>query len=1210
MDLKANTQVIVTIGPFVAVGDGFTPVTTVVLTGGGAADEAELVKHNTTAGVDISTRTWAVLNPVVDGYYNLTLTTADTGVEGNLVVVIQDDSLCLPVRAEFRVLAEAAYDSLYAAKDTGFMDVNVKAVSEDTTAADNLELQYDGTGLLGDAFPLRQDQGASISGGLAIRTAMASVTVIQGSQQDLGNASTSNDTRWTGDDDGAGAEFIFRCTPADTDARPGDLHFEGYYNEPTGSTNGATLEVYNFQSAAWESVATFTNASSDEDHDIALHHGNRAPGGGTLETVAFTIGDVLIKFKQDTTETGNAVLLIDLMQVGFIGSTLTATAVVDEWETQSQANPTGFHVNVQEWIGTAVTLSGGLPDINVGTIDANAITATSINADAITNAKIADDAIAAENLATGAFTADAFAADAIVAATLATGALTADAFAADAIVAATLATGALTADAFAADALVAATFATGALTADAFAANAINNATFAADVGSTAYATNIIALAVRKALDEIHLDHLLDQDYDPAAKPGVATALFNELIESNAGVSRFTAAALANASGTGASAEDIADAVLDEMLSGHATSGTLGQAMQRGRVFYLDSAAANDSADGLTWANAKQTIAGVQALSLVAGDTVLMRGLFRVAATLSEDGLPTLPITWQAATPLGATISGATVIANGSFASHSGDAYKITMADPVIVLEDDGSLDGASGRDNKVMLTEESSIANVIANAGTWFHDGSVLYVQATDSTDITANGYLYEGGSVADPVSITGDDVTLLGLRVEGATERGIKVTGARPTLSRCEVRYTNNECVRVTDAPGALIEDCHVRDTQTTDNACILITGSGSTGAIVRRCRITEAVGVRITASGSVIIEDSYLSAGADGNYCIIASSSAGEVIVRHNFIHGSAFNTVNFTGSALGGAVYGNLIVGTQAAERLLRVGDLTGDLVVVNNTFYNEVSNGNNVNIDGTTFNRCIFKNNIVVTNGRTMKLTVVAGAVDQVEMDNNLYYSDTGYAFSWDGTTQTSLADHQTVNGQEANSVVGDPKFIDPTAGVDNFALADGSPAISMGADLDDILASLTLKKRYSQLISPGTVWPGSVQMQDQGVDGSAWIVGAMGRSYEQVLAESTSAIPASSAGRVTGYFYCYDEDGVPESGVLMTMSAQAIGGTGVSLDSELRTETSDANGLVSFTNLFLNAVYQVHRGTSSPNVITIAPDAVSPVELENVVGID
>lgn len=39
-------------------------------------------------------------------------------------------------------------------------------------------------------------------------------------------------------------------------------------------------------------------------------------------------------------------------------------------------------------------------------------------------------------------------------------------------------------------------------------AGAIANATLNADVGSTAYATNIIALAVRKVLDELNLDHL------------------------------------------------------------------------------------------------------------------------------------------------------------------------------------------------------------------------------------------------------------------------------------------------------------------------------------------------------------------------------------------------------------------------------------------------------------------------------------------------------------------------------------------------------------------------------------------------------------------------------------------------------------------------------------------------------------------------------
>jgi hypothetical protein len=58
----------------------------------------------------------------------------------------------------------------------------------------------------------------------------------------------------------------------------------------------------------------------------------------------------------------------------------------------------------------------------------------------------------------------------------------------------------VTAAAIANGAIDAATFAAGAIDAAAIAAGAIDNATFAADVGSTAYATNIIALAADKAI--------------------------------------------------------------------------------------------------------------------------------------------------------------------------------------------------------------------------------------------------------------------------------------------------------------------------------------------------------------------------------------------------------------------------------------------------------------------------------------------------------------------------------------------------------------------------------------------------------------------------------------------------------------------------------------------------------------------------------------
>lgn len=127
--LKANTEVKVRIGPFVDVGDGFTPQTDIALSG----DEAELLKHNGVATVDISGNTWAAVTNC-RGWYDLTLTTTDTNTEGLLTVVVQDDSDCLPVFVHFMVLAEAAYDSLLVAKDTGYMTVNAPTKAEMDTA--------------------------------------------------------------------------------------------------------------------------------------------------------------------------------------------------------------------------------------------------------------------------------------------------------------------------------------------------------------------------------------------------------------------------------------------------------------------------------------------------------------------------------------------------------------------------------------------------------------------------------------------------------------------------------------------------------------------------------------------------------------------------------------------------------------------------------------------------------------------------------------------------------------------------------------------------------------------------------------------------------------------------------------------------------------------------------------------------------------------
>ncbi len=82
------------------------------------------------------------------------------------------------------------------------------------------------------------------------------------------------------------------------------------------------------------------------------------------------------------------------------GSAPTAAAIVDEWETQSQADPTGFHVNVKEWTGTAVTVSAttALPEVDAKSISDNAAAADNVqanigNLDATVSSRMAEASI-------------------------------------------------------------------------------------------------------------------------------------------------------------------------------------------------------------------------------------------------------------------------------------------------------------------------------------------------------------------------------------------------------------------------------------------------------------------------------------------------------------------------------------------------------------------------------------------------------------------------------------------------------------------------------------------------------------------------------------------------------------------------------------------------------------------------------------------------
>jgi hypothetical protein len=181
-ELRANTAVDVLIGPFIDDTDGKTAETALTLS------QADIkLSKNGQALAQKNDDTSAAAD--ANGYYNCELDTTDTNTEGTLVLIVHESG-ALPVRHDFMVLSEAAWDSKYIAKDDGFMDVNVKTIGRaDTqeTEASNLETacaNYSATrGLTGTALPAAAADAAgglpiSDAGGLDLDTKLANTNEV------------------------------------------------------------------------------------------------------------------------------------------------------------------------------------------------------------------------------------------------------------------------------------------------------------------------------------------------------------------------------------------------------------------------------------------------------------------------------------------------------------------------------------------------------------------------------------------------------------------------------------------------------------------------------------------------------------------------------------------------------------------------------------------------------------------------------------------------------------------------------------------------------------------------------------------------------------------------------------------------------------------------------------------------------------------------
>lgn len=127
--LRQSTAIDIRMGPFVDATDGVTPETGITL---GTADQAEVLKADGAATVAMG-GTFAAITGA-DGWYDYTVATGDVDTVGEVVFVVQDLSVSLPVYVRGYVVEEEVYDAMYAAAAAGPLQSTTAGRTLDVTA--------------------------------------------------------------------------------------------------------------------------------------------------------------------------------------------------------------------------------------------------------------------------------------------------------------------------------------------------------------------------------------------------------------------------------------------------------------------------------------------------------------------------------------------------------------------------------------------------------------------------------------------------------------------------------------------------------------------------------------------------------------------------------------------------------------------------------------------------------------------------------------------------------------------------------------------------------------------------------------------------------------------------------------------------------------------------------------------------------------------
>ena len=270
-----------------------------------------------------------------NGYHSYTPTQAETN--GDHIAFTFTGTGAIPSTTQVYTAFPQTGDSfprLPAALIGGRISADIGSVSGDTTAADNLELQYDGTGLTGDEFPSTQAQVGNIATGTsAIGSNATGAVITTGTETGTFVNTQSDGPLHIVEDAGGNTDFYYTVTLPGNGVISAVL-WTGYIQSNADTVD---LQYYDWVAAAFVTERTLIGANGTTQSEQSI------PAVAAYTGTGANIGEVRFRFLSTTT------------------TAVATNRFIFEYATNNQS--VGY-ANGSVWLDTTNGTAGTVPFVN------------------------------------------------------------------------------------------------------------------------------------------------------------------------------------------------------------------------------------------------------------------------------------------------------------------------------------------------------------------------------------------------------------------------------------------------------------------------------------------------------------------------------------------------------------------------------------------------------------------------------------------------------------------------------------------------------------------------------------------------------------------------------------------------------------------------------------------------------------------------------